>query len=45
MDKIIDSRGESKFNDLENFVELCGKEVVNRKSLESLIMSGAMDEL
>ncbi|NVP17200.1 DNA polymerase III subunit alpha [Candidatus Gracilibacteria bacterium] len=44
IDKIIESRGEDKFTDLENFVELCGKEVVNRKSLESLIMSGAMDE-
>ncbi len=44
IDKIIESRWENKFHDLENFVELCWKEVVNRKSLESLIMSGAMDE-
>ena len=44
IDKIIESRWQSNFQDLDSFVELCWKEVVNRKSLESLIMSGAMDE-
>jgi DNA polymerase III alpha subunit len=30
---------------LEEFIELCGKEVINKKSLEALIKSGAMDIL
>jgi hypothetical protein len=30
---------------LEQFIEICGKEVINKKSLEALILSGAMDDL
>ncbi|USN57889.1 MAG: hypothetical protein H6767_06070 [Candidatus Peribacteria bacterium] len=42
-----DSEQESRggFESLEQFIELCGKEVVNKKSLEALILSGAMDDL
>ncbi len=32
------------YSDLANFVERAGREVINRKTLESLILSGAMDE-
>lgn len=47
IDKIIEARenNNSKFEDLEQFIEFCWKEVINKKSLESLIMSWAMDEL
>lgn len=47
IDKIISSREENwwKFDNIEQFIEVCGKEVINKKSLESLIMSWAMDEL
>ena len=31
------------FKDLQDFVDKCGKEVMNKKSLESLIKAGAMD--
>ena len=31
------------FENLQDFVEKCGKEVMNKKSLEALIKSGAMD--
>jgi DNA polymerase-3 subunit alpha len=47
IDKIIEARESTwwNFNDLEQFIEYCWKEVINKKSLESLIMSWAMDEL
>ncbi|MDD3793343.1 MAG: DNA polymerase III subunit alpha [Candidatus Gracilibacteria bacterium] len=47
IDKIIEARtlAGGKFEDIEQFIEVCGKEVINKKSLESLILSGAMDEL
>jgi len=47
IDRIIQAREEAgwKFNSLEDFIEFCWKEVINKKSLEALIMSWAMDEL
>lgn len=33
------------FDSLEEFIETCGTEVINKRSLEALIMSGAMDTL
>ncbi len=35
--------GDVPFKDLQDFVEKCGKEVINKKSLEALIKSWAMD--
>ncbi len=45
IDKIIESRVENggNFKDLQDFVEKCGKDAINKKSLEALIKSGAMD--
>lgn len=47
IDRIITARNEIwwKFDSLEQFIEICWKEVINKKSLESLIMSWAMDQL
>ncbi|PID86360.1 DNA polymerase III subunit alpha [Candidatus Gracilibacteria bacterium] len=47
IDRIIQVREKigGKFKDLRHFIEECGKEVINKKSLESLILSGAMDDL
>ena len=48
IDKIISSRNSlesKKFVSLENFIETCSKEVINKKSLEALIMSGSLDDL
>jgi DNA polymerase III subunit alpha len=47
IDRIIESREEVwwKFESLEHFIETCGKDVINKKSLEALIMSWAMDDL
>ena len=47
IDRIIEAREEAgwRFDTLEQFIEICGKEVINKKSLEALIMSWAMDEL
>ncbi len=47
IDRIIQAREEAwgKFENLEDFIEYCWKEVINKKSLEALIMSWAMDEL
>ncbi len=44
INKIIETRWEW-FNDLEDFIEKCWKEVINKKSLEALILSWAMDDL
>jgi len=46
INRIIEAREEAgwSFTDLEHFIEVCGKEVINKKSLEALIKSGAMDE-
>jgi len=33
------------FESLEQFIEVCWKEVINKKSLEALILSGALDDL
>ena len=46
INRIIEAREEvgGKFNDLEHFIESCWKEVANKKSLEALIRSGAMDD-
>ncbi len=45
IDRIIEARKEVdwKFKNLQHFIETCGKEVANKKSLEALIKSGAMD--
>lgn len=45
IDKVINTREEVgwKFEDLQDFVDSCGKEVMNKKSLESLIKAWAMD--
>ncbi|MDD5212904.1 MAG: DNA polymerase III subunit alpha [Candidatus Gracilibacteria bacterium] len=45
IDAILDARKEGgKFSNLEDFIKRVGKDVVNKKSLESLILSGSMDE-
>ncbi len=46
IDRIINAREEAggRFDTLENFVEISGKEVINKKSLEALIMSWSMDQ-
>ncbi len=45
--KVISTRDElgRGFESLEEFIESCGTEVINKRSLEALIMSGAMDTL
>ena len=47
IDKIIEVRGTlwRNFENLEEFINLCWKEVINKKSLEALIWSWAMDTL
>ena len=47
INRIIATRDElgRHFESLEEFIESCGTEVINKKSLEALIMSGAMDDL
>jgi len=47
IDRIIVAREEVwwKFESLEHFIEACWKEVINKKSLEALIKSWAMDSL
>lgn len=48
IDKIISERKnllEKKFTSLEEFIRLTWKEVINKKSLESLIKSWSLDEL
>jgi len=46
IDKIIETRKEVgwKFEDLQDFVDSCWKEVMNKKSLEALIKAWAMDK-
>lgn len=46
IDKIIEAReatDEKEFTNLEDFIDKCWKEVINKKSLEALILSWAMD--
>ena len=45
IDRIIEARKEVwwTFENLEEFIEICWKEVINKRSLEALIKSGAMD--
>lgn len=47
IDKIIQARNEVwwKFKNLEHFIEVCQKEVINKKTLEALILAWAMDSL
>ncbi len=50
IEKIIEARNSidrdvKHFEDINEFITLCGKEVINKKSLESLIKAGAMDSL
>lgn len=47
IDKIIEEREKlelKKFNNLEHFIEVCWKEVINKKSLEALTLSWSLDE-
>lgn len=45
IDAILASRKENwNFTNLEEFIKKAGKDVVNKKSLESLILSGSMDD-
>jgi DNA polymerase III alpha subunit len=37
------ARAEKKFSSLSDFIERTGSDVINKKSLESLIYSGALD--
>ncbi len=43
INKIIEARNDEKFKTLEDFIERCGKEVINKKTLEALIKSWALD--
>jgi len=43
INRIIEVRG-GGFTSLEDFIEKCWKEVINKKSLEALILSWAMDK-
>ena len=47
IDVILEARKKTswEFKDLEEFIELCGKEVINKRSLEALIKAWAMDNL
>ena len=47
IDRIKETRKEinGEFKDIEHFIEACGKEVINKKSLQALIMSWALDDL
>lgn len=48
IEKIISEREKlswKKFETLEQFIQICWKEVINKKSLESLILSWSMDSL
>lgn len=45
IDAILFARESWAFSNLEDFVERCWKEVINKRTLESLILSWAMDEL
>ncbi len=43
IDTIIRARDEKNFDSLYDFIERTGSDVINKKSLESLIYSGALD--
>ena len=43
IDTIIAARSEKNFDSLYDFIERTGSDVINKKSLESLIYSGALD--
>ncbi len=43
IDAIIQARHEQPFADISDFIERGGREVTNKKALEALIYSGAMD--
>jgi DNA polymerase III subunit alpha len=46
IDKIISARADwGEYKDIENFIERVWKEVINKKSLEALSLSWAMDEI
>ncbi|MFA5917367.1 MAG: DNA polymerase III subunit alpha [Candidatus Gracilibacteria bacterium] len=48
INKIIETRETlegGRFNSLQEFVKLVGKEVINKKSLEALVKSGSLDDL
>jgi len=45
-EEIVEERKEKKlFKDIEDFITRLGPKVINKKSLESLIMAGALDDL
>ncbi|MDP5038825.1 MAG: hypothetical protein NWP80_00065, partial [Candidatus Gracilibacteria bacterium] len=43
INSISNSQKDGKYIDLQDFVQRVGKEVINKKSLEALILSGSMD--
>ncbi|MDD5770366.1 MAG: DNA polymerase III subunit alpha, partial [Candidatus Gracilibacteria bacterium] len=44
IEAIKDSRKDGKYTSLEDFIIRAGKDVINKKSLEALILSGSLDE-
>ncbi|MDD5769952.1 MAG: hypothetical protein PHE25_03210, partial [Candidatus Gracilibacteria bacterium] len=44
IEAIKNSRKDGKYTSLEDFIIRAGKDVINKKSLEALILSGALDE-
>lgn len=44
IEAIKNGRKEAKYTSLEDFIARAGKEVINKKSLEALILSGSLDE-
>jgi len=45
-EEIVENRKEGgKFKDIEDFLTRLGPKVINKKSLESLVMAGALDDL
>ena len=43
IEKIIEGREKKKYETLEDFIAATGREVINKKSLEALILSGSLD--
>ena len=45
IDKVLSARENGNYKHIEDFIERTGKEVINKKSLEALTLSWAMDEI
>ncbi len=43
IDAILQARSEKKFEDIHDFITRAGKEALNKKALEALVLAGAMD--